>query len=68
MTQDKQPEKSKHKVDHRNWKERFYKTVPMVGADGEPIPQDPPLNEEGFWKQPSDTAKLFNKQIKKRRR
>jgi len=58
----------KLKPDHRNWKQKFFKTIPMVGANGDPIPQDPPLNTEGFWKKPKTTSSILNEQIDKRRK
>jgi len=52
--------------DRRNWKERFFKTVPMVDAGGIPIPQDPPLNKKGFWDKPRTTSSILNEQIDER--
>jgi len=63
------------KPDKRNWKDRFYKVIPMVELDSEgnpdfskPIPQDQPLNKEGFWVKPETTSSIFNEQINKRKR
>lgn len=59
--------------DRRNWKKRFYKTVPMVELDIEgnpdfnkPIPQDPPLNKAGFWIKPKTTSSILNERINER--
>jgi len=56
------------KPDHRNWKQKFFKTVPMVDEKGDPIPQDPPLNKEGFWTKPETTSSILNEQINKRKK
>jgi hypothetical protein len=54
--------------DSRNWKERFYKTVPMMDANGDPLPQDPAMNKDGFWVKPKTTSDILISGQKKRRR
>ena len=46
--------------------EKFFKTVPMVDASGNPIPQDPPLTDS-FWDKPKNTSTILRKKIPKSR-
>ncbi len=46
------------------WKEKFFKTTPMVDAHGNPIPQDPPLTKS-FWDKPETTAMILKKKYKR---
>jgi len=48
--------------------DRFFKTVPMVDAEGNPVQQNPPLNKEGFWDKPITTSSILNEQINKRKK
>jgi len=50
------------KTDNRNWKERFFKTVPMVDENKKPIPWNPPINS-GFSLKKKSTSDELNKQI-----
>ena len=57
-----------------NWKNRFFKEVPMVDENGKPIPWNPPLNS-GFFLKKKDTAitlkehiELVKEEYNKRRR
>jgi hypothetical protein len=45
--------------------EKFFKIVPMVDASGDPIPQDPPLNKDGFWDKPKTFSSTLCKKYKK---
>ena len=68
MKPGKRRQKPYKKPDKRNWKDRFFKTVPMVDDSGQPIPQDPPLNKEGFFvKKPETTEKVYGNIIKKKK-
>ena len=45
--------------------EKFFKTVPMVDAAGNPIPQDQPLKKDGFWDKPETMADALKKKYRK---
>ena len=45
------------------WTQKFFKVVPLVDANGKPVPQDPPLNKEGFWKKPDLKKADFKKAV-----
>ena len=45
--------------------EKFLKTVPMVNASGNPIPNNPPLNKDGFWDKPKSTADALKRNMEK---
>ena len=44
--------------------EKFFETVPMVDADKNPIPQDPPLIK-GFWDKPETMADTLKRNMEK---
>jgi len=41
-----------------NWKQKFFKTVPIMGADGKPLQGDRPFNS-GFKLASKETTKAF---------
>ena len=45
--------------------QKFLKEVPMVDASGNPIPNNPPLNKDGFWDKPKSTADILRKKYRK---
>lgn len=38
------------KPDPKPINERFFKMIPAIDKEGRPLPQNLPLNKQGFWK------------------
>lgn len=61
-------EQKRSEARKERWNVRFFKVVPAIDEDGNPLKQDPPINKEGFWEKPNPGLSLPEAKDVKRKR